>query len=106
VPPLAPAAAAGNLAASAAAGQQGSKVVFVTGLPAGIDERQLTELFQLCGPVEHARAPGENVSIIKHVVSLLQNVLCSVHATSCAADGGVPAVWAGGACESTGRKRE
>jgi hypothetical protein len=48
--------------AAAAAGQQPSKHVLVTGLPAGIDERQLTELFQLCGPVEHVLAPGENVS--------------------------------------------
>jgi RNA recognition motif-containing protein len=33
--------------------------VLVMGLPAGIDEQQLMELFQLCGPVEHVRAPGE-----------------------------------------------
>jgi hypothetical protein len=60
------AAAAFGLAAAvgpgATAGQQPGKHVLVTGLPAGIDERQVTELFQLCGPVEHVRAPGDNVS--------------------------------------------
>jgi hypothetical protein len=35
--------------------------VLATGLLAGIDEQQLTELFQLCGPVEHVDL-GENVS--------------------------------------------
>jgi hypothetical protein len=64
--------------AAAAAGQQPSKHVLVTGLPAGIDERQLTELFQLCGPVEHVRAPGENVSACGLVCVCVECMICCV----------------------------
>ncbi|WIA42620.1 hypothetical protein OEZ86_008593 [Tetradesmus obliquus] len=62
------AAAFGGLAAPGQQQQQQpSKHVLVTGLPAGIDERQVTELFALCGPVEGVRSPGESdVAIVTY----------------------------------------
>lgn len=53
----------GSLAGPGGPGQQvASRSVVVTGMPLGLDESQVIQLFQICGPVQNIHKPADSVS--------------------------------------------
>lgn len=52
----------GSLTATGGSQQPAMKSVVVTGMPLGLDESQVIQLFQICGPVQHIHKPAESVS--------------------------------------------